>query len=74
MNNQTIRRLEQLEAQMGARDDVTRFRITIDYVEASDGAPTGRVTRVRYDSGGEVIDQQELFIDPATLRASEGKR
>jgi hypothetical protein len=59
---------------MGTRDDVPRFRITLDYVEACEGAPTGRVTRVRYDSSGQVIDRQELFIDPETLRASGGKR
>jgi hypothetical protein len=59
---------------MGTRDDVPRFRITLDYVEACEGAPTGRVTRVRYDSRGEVIDRQELFIDPAMLRASGRKQ
>jgi hypothetical protein len=55
---------------MGTRDDVPRYNITIDYVEADDGYPSGRVTRVRYDRGGQVIDEQELFIDPATLRAA----
>jgi len=74
MNHQTLRRLEQLEGQMGARDDTPQFAITIDWVEALDGAPSGKVTRVRYDTRGEVISTEELFIDPATLRAHGGKR
>ena len=62
-----LRRLEALEKRMDTRDNVPRFNITIDYVEAADGAPTGRVRRVRY-SVSEVISEEELLLDPQTLR------
>jgi hypothetical protein len=68
MTNQILRRLEQLETSMGTRDDVPHFNIIIDYVEAADGRPMGRVTRVRY-SGSREVSQEEMFVDPATLRS-----
>jgi hypothetical protein len=53
---------------MDTRDDVPKFNITIDYIESADGAPTGRVTRVKHDTRGQITSREELFIDPATLR------
>jgi hypothetical protein len=64
MTDQILRRLKHLETATGTRDDVSCFNITIDYVEAPDGRPAGRSTRVRYSAGREV-SQGEMFVDPA---------
>jgi hypothetical protein len=68
MTNQILPRPEQLETSIGTRDDVPRFNITYDYVEAADGRPTGRATRIRY-IGGREVSQEEMFVDLATLRS-----
>jgi hypothetical protein len=59
---------------MAGGNDTPRFTFTLDYVEACDGAPTGKVERVKYDSHGQVTSEEELFVDPAVLRAHGGKR
>jgi hypothetical protein len=49
---------------MGARD-VPRVEITLDFVEASEGSPTGKVTRVRRVNGEEI--EETFWMDPQIL-------
>jgi hypothetical protein len=51
---------------MGA-SDVPRMEFILDYVESEDGSPTGHVTRVRRDSSGQIISEEELWVDPETI-------
>jgi hypothetical protein len=53
--------------------DKPRLEFVISYVEAADGYPTGRVSRIRYGSSGQIISQEELFLDPAILRHRRGE-
>jgi hypothetical protein len=56
MTSQILSRLEKIEALMAPRE--VRFpRFTILYVDAADGRPTGRVTRVRH-SGDQIIEEE----------------
>jgi hypothetical protein len=64
--SQIVNKLQQLEERMGACD-VPRMEFIPDYVEASDGSPTGKVTRVRYGSSGQIISKEELWVDPETI-------
>jgi hypothetical protein len=69
--NQILHKLEALEERMGA-PDLPRPEFVISFVESADGYPTGRVTRVRYGDSGQIISQEEVFIDPAILRHRHG--
>ena len=46
MNNQTLRRLEQLEESMGTGDGAPPFDIELVFVEPVDGCFGGRIKRV----------------------------
>jgi hypothetical protein len=59
--NQIARKLEQLEKQMVPPDGPIIPDITIWFVEAKDGRPTGRVLRPRY-SGGRLVGQEEIMV------------
>jgi hypothetical protein len=59
---------------MDMHDSQPRFVFVLDYVEAADGRPTGKVERVKYDSRGQEVSREELFVDPDELRSHRGKR
>jgi hypothetical protein len=67
MNKQILRRLEQLEESMAPPEDKNIREIVIDFVDAADGRPTGKVTRCRYHNR-ELIFEKEFYVDPAVLR------
>jgi hypothetical protein len=73
ITSQTVRRIERLEG-LTAMHDRPRPEFVIDYIEAADGYPSGKVLRVRYGAGGQTISEEELFIDPATLRHEPAQR
>jgi hypothetical protein len=58
---QILHKLEQLEERMGARE-LPQYIFIIDYVESCEGTPTGRVTRVRYGGGGQILSEEEIEV------------
>jgi hypothetical protein len=67
MTSQIAHRLQKLETLMAPREAVPNPKITLVFVEAADGKPTGRVTYVTYGEHG-IESKEEGFVPPEELR------
>jgi hypothetical protein len=70
---QIMHKLEALEQRMGARELPQRVWI-IDYVEGCEGAPTGKVLRVRYGAGWQILSEEEIEVPINELILRGAKR